>query len=353
MCNPIKINGFSGTLDGPIPLNPDGTLAGGEGRPIPWDGPLALADLVFRDGLIAGLEPMSEERIAEVEADPSYRGRELRRVQRSAFTLVELLVVIAIIGTLVSLLLPAVQKVREAANRTQCQSNLRQLGVALLNFHTDHRSFPPGSTHVPSTATAMYGWTAQILPYIEQGNIKVDLTKDWTAGDATGINATRLNLLRCPSAPAKRNETTRSATDYSAANLPNNDGILYSAPLGETKGIPIRDITDGASNTILLAECAGRPLAFVNGLAVGSDAKGAWADPSNMIIVQGSDPTTGKKPGACAANCTNAEEVYAFHPGVANLLFADGSVRPFSASTKLSTLQALITRDGGETIGGF
>ena len=148
--------------------------------------------------------------------------------RRGGFTLIELLVVIAIIGTLVALLLPAVQKVRESANKASCQNNLRQLGVALMNFQTDHRAFPPGVTRL--TNGGSYGWIAQILPYIEQTNLtgqaeqgKIDLTVDWTTGDA-GVNATRINLLRCTSAPTKRGETTRSMTDYSATNLGYQDG---------------------------------------------------------------------------------------------------------------------------------
>src|SRR5579883_117908 len=93
--------------------------------------------------------------------------------RRRGFTLIELLVVIAIIGVLVSLLLPAVQKVREAANRASCQNNLKQLGLALQNYHTSNQCFPPGQTHIkfPSGQVVGYSWITQILPYVEMDNL--------------------------------------------------------------------------------------------------------------------------------------------------------------------------------------
>jgi prepilin-type N-terminal cleavage/methylation domain-containing protein len=305
-----------------------------------------------------------------------------RRIRRAGFTLIELLVVIAIIGVLVSLLLPAVQKVREAANRMSCQNNLKQLGVALMNYQATNKTFPPGRTRFSSTQEI--SWVLQILPYIEQDNLyrPYQSGNDWKGYDGAppaGINGAKLSLLRCPSAPSKRAETTRSATDYSAANLAysagdlidpkywdpssmagmqriaqafSNGGILYTTPVGgDLSGNTIADILDGTSNTLLLAECAGRPQTWLNGqLVSGSDPHPWWADPQAMLIVRGSTAggTKGGSAASCAANCYNREEVYSFHSGIANALNADGSIRSLNASINLFVLHALITKAGGE-----
>lgn len=298
-------------------------------------------------------------------------------MRRAAFTLIELLVVIAIIGVLVSLLLPAVQKVREAANRMSCQNNLKQLGLALMNYQSNAKTFPPGNTRIAGGKT--FGWIAQILPYVEQDNLykQYNFGDNWTVNDASGVNGFKLTILRCPSAPPKRSETTRTATDYSATNLSytagdlidtgrwnsqqainqgfNNSGVLYTTPVGgpDLSGNAIADILDGTSNTLLVAECAARPQTWFAGLiASGTDGNGYWANPANMLIVRGSTvsgiPTKGGASASCAVNCYNREEVYAFHPGIANAVFCDGSIRSLNANLNLLVLHALITKAGGE-----
>src|SRR5262245_4946376 len=133
------------------------------------------------------------------------------------FTLIELLVVIAIIGVLIALLLPAVQKVREAANRTTCGNNLRQLGVAMHNYHDANGGFPPGRGHLPVTNTFAHSWTPYILPYIEQDNLYrlYDFTKVFSDPANLPATQTPLKILICPSVPTLRTASSdRAVTDY-------------------------------------------------------------------------------------------------------------------------------------------
>jgi prepilin-type N-terminal cleavage/methylation domain-containing protein len=296
--------------------------------------------------------------------------------RQASFTLVELLVVIAIIGVLVSLLLPAVQKVREAARRMACQNNLKQLGMALINYHSTNQSFPLGWFN---SGPVQNCWIARILPQIEQDNLyrQIDFSNDFSAGDY-GVNAARLALLRCPSAPTERDdESERATTDYSATNLrqqggvdlspwypqPNlydNGGVLKRGPVaGDSSGNRIRDIQDGTSNTIMVAECAGRNVRWVNGAidygtVTGGDWSGGWANPANEVEVRGYNPATRTRGHEalppCAVNCVNGDEIYAFHRGGANVMLADASVHFLKASTDIVLLRALITIHGKEVV---
>jgi prepilin-type N-terminal cleavage/methylation domain-containing protein len=211
---------------------------------------------------------------------------------RRGFTLIELLVVIAIIAVLIGLLLPAVQKVREAAARMQCQNNLKQLGLSFHNHESGLGTFPSGSTQRsvagPPARTVVSYWGVQILPYIEQDNVRKLYNFDYhfnTPENAAAV-IIPVKVMICPSTPEANRVSTLgtyrgSATDYTAtAGVSGNlySGGFITTPNPEGTGTPsgiisaghnmparITDITDGTSNTLLLAESAGRPTRWVPG----------------------------------------------------------------------------------------
>ena len=309
---------------------------------------------------------------------------------RRAFTLIELLVVIAIIAVLIGLLLPAVQKVREAASRVKCQNNLKQIGLALHQFHDDHGKFPPGQAGEVQLLPPWIlnlgphyheGWAPFILKYIEEGNLERKYHWDLWSADPQNqeVVSHHLKIFQCPSAPEQNrfytdwpfNTTSppgRGACgDYGptfgidpnyVAILVNND--LIQQP-GDFRGVlapndmaNFNQIMDGTSNTIVVTEDAGRPALWRNGRRYQDQINNGavWAGYNNGFYVHGSNSDGMGSWGPCAINCTNNREVYSFHPGGANAVFADGSVHFLSASMSLRTLAALATRAGGELPSG-
>ncbi len=299
---------------------------------------------------------------------------------RPAFTLIELLVVIAIIGILIALLLPAVQKVREAANRASCTNNLKQLGLALQNYHDSNGRFPPSATSVPLQPgwAPTHGWGQFLLPYIEQDNLgRAYLwTRNWYDPENQPVVATPVKVMLCPSAPAGRMDAgtptstppgdwKASPTDYTPTTRIAQQAIttgLVDPPPADINGVMvtnqpqrIADILDGTSNTMVLGEDAGRPQLWRVGTLVSEqvgNTAASWADRNNLIAPQGSHPDGTQRLGPCAMNCTNNNELYSFHPGGVNAVFADGSVHFLRAGMNLTTLAALITRSGGEVLKG-
>jgi prepilin-type N-terminal cleavage/methylation domain-containing protein/prepilin-type processing-associated H-X9-DG protein len=311
-----------------------------------------------------------------------------------AFTLVELLVVIAIIGVLVALLLPAVQAARESARRMKCGNNLKQLGLALHNHHDAIGVFPAARHAIlqGNGAVWVHSWTPKTLPYLELQNVfeLYRFNQNWDAAannDAANIGPIRQHLpvFVCPSAPEPRYRqitNQRGAGDYAATterNWPNpfitinESGYVkdsdpnYIGVLGHDAPEPaapnatairyarrrIGDIKDGTSNTFLVAECAGRNQLWQMGKRVGTITRGPWANPDARLQIGGFDPSNpSSATGPCPMNCSNDKEVYSFHNGGANIVFADGSVRFVSKTLHLDVMYALFTRERGDPVPG-
>ena len=317
----------------------------------------------------------------------------VRSADRRGFTLIELLVVIAIIAILIGLLLPAVQKVREAAARMKCSNNLKQLALAIHGYHDATGYLPAALEQIPitvngTTTTVSHSWTARVLPYIEQDNVyrMYNFNINWDAGTNTKVGGpirVTIQTFLCPSAPQDGRHPNRGVLDYAASTervWPNTFVSAAEAPfvkaadpffigvLGHDKvvnGVQAKanrtlvTITDGTSNTMMLAECAGRNRRFIMGREDSSQTwtAGPWANPNSRLNIGGFDtrwqpgqpePQT----GPCAVNCINDKEIYAFHTGGANIALADGSVRFLKQSTPLDTVLILLTRARGDLTPG-
>ncbi|MEQ9409694.1 MAG: DUF1559 domain-containing protein [Fuerstiella sp.] len=327
---------------------------------------------------------------------------------RRGFTIIELLVVVAIVAILIALLLPAVQGAREAARRMQCSNNLKQLGLALHQYQTAHLVFPPSELHGigdagcdpfevavedhPNACTDYQSWTVLCLPQLDQAALaaRYDYDYEWSSLNNRPIVSTQLSVFQCPSTP-NANRVDRfhvvgaAATDYGSVNRVAkrvySDVFGIAVPsqaarqgtLGEYQANRPSGITDGMSNTLMLAECAGRPdplvlghqmtasqfadysdgeVISVGGRLMSEDGIG-WADPDAGFHVQGvrSDGVTAF--GPIFINGINTGETYSFHSGGASTLFADGSVHFLSENVDGWVYISLCTRAGEEVVGEF
>lgn len=191
---------------------------------------------------------------------------------KKGFTLIELLVVIAIIAILIALLLPAVQQAREAARRSQCKNNLKQIGLAVMNYHDVHRTFSPGVTVADAVGVSnYYGWTYHILPFFDQAPLfkKINSKVSFTTGTNAALAGTILTAARCPSDAGPDQDPAGSsiatpAFDMGTANYVGNYGVGLpdsnanprdvQGIFGANTKVRIRDCKDGMSNVIIAAE---------------------------------------------------------------------------------------------------
>ena len=299
-----------------------------------------------------------------------------RRLAARAFTVIELLVVIAIIGILIALLLPAVQKVREAANRASCTNNLKNGALAVHHFECTQGAFPPGAVigpYLPLGITARgatHGCWPFLLPYLEQQALfrQYQWNVNWADPANRPVVMTPLKVLQCPSGATNRlapglfpGEGLGACSDYVPVKQINSqladDGLIdkvgdYRGALDVNNMVAMSDITDGTSNTLLIAEQAGLPSRWQRGEEYADlfTPGGPWASLSNVLQVWGSSADGATIPGPCALNCTNYLNIYSFHPGGANAAFADGSVHFLRAGLDIRVLGRLITRCGGEAV---
>jgi prepilin-type N-terminal cleavage/methylation domain-containing protein/prepilin-type processing-associated H-X9-DG protein len=306
----------------------------------------------------------------------------MTRFRRSGFTLIELLVVIAIIAILIALLLPAVQQAREAARRTQCKNNLKQLGLALHNYHSSHNCFPFA---IGGTGNK-YSAVSQLLPELDQAPLfsQINFSKQFSDPVNAAARLLELPQFRCPSDLPNPQPTAGGGTNYVPNKGisvlwqdPNADGVMYW--FSRTR---IGDITDGSSQTAAFSERnltdgsngistpqADTYLSSANPLTPAEAAQfcaavdvtnlanqfpqfmGApWIDGKNAYqhIAVPNSRSCGFQPSAKASMSASSR-----HTGGAHVLLSDGSVRFASENIDVNLWRGLGTRNGGEVIGEF
>lgn len=295
---------------------------------------------------------------------------------RRAFTLVELLVVIAILGILMAVLLPAVQRAREAAHRSVCTGHLKQIGIALLNYHDAHRSFPPGYLSGFDSAGddtgPGWGWAAMLLPQIEQGPLfsRIQFEQPIESLSQKAARTTSLSVYLCPSdsAPPVWTAVTRDAAgnpvaaicDVASANYVGVFGVTEPGVEGEgvffrNSAIALADVSDGASVTLLVGERARR---WSDSTWAGAVTKGELFPPPDSPAVPFIENASGMVLGHSFEGPPNApglecNDFSSEHADGGNLVFCDGHVQFISSTMDKKLFRALSTRAGHESTGDF
>jgi prepilin-type N-terminal cleavage/methylation domain-containing protein len=340
--------------------------------------------------------------------NPSSHPSQASQQSRRAFTLVELLVVIAIIGVLVALLLPAVQAAREAARRSQCMNNMRQLGLAALNYESSKGTLPPSHTRIPDHYVFAF-----IAPYFEQGALfaQYNFEKHWnddnpSSSPTTNLKLSRISIptLHCPTAPNAGHQRQPNATDYAICDkfvegtkkkllttspprikdrgdllyvdgwVQNEEtgameryvGTFWPSMLGQALVAPtstgrpvaapikLKEVTDGTSNSFMFFEQAGVPDRYdqFGNLVYKADGTPAraqsesWADhKTGFDWGHGLDPCNYKP-----FNCHNGDEIYGFHNGGAMFTMGDASTKLFQDTLDLDVFTSLFTRNGEDVV---
>jgi prepilin-type N-terminal cleavage/methylation domain-containing protein/prepilin-type processing-associated H-X9-DG protein len=307
------------------------------------------------------------------------------------FTLIELLVVIAVIGVLIALLLPAVQKVREAANRTQCNNNLHQLGIAMHHYHDAQGVLPEGMAPTGAPGDCFGTWQVLLLPYLEQTNLAHEYV-DYGDEAGTGIRfdyppnspvtGSRLAVLTCPSdlvsSPASISFSPCTKHNY-AVNFGNTvldlsyGGNIYvaaptfggvtfgGAPFGKGKPKRFADIVDGTSTTLMMAEVVQGQREDLRGYTWYGSFTGfhTYSRPNDTYPdgiwwgFPACDPDPPNPPCVSTAATYILLASRSRHPGGVNVLLCDGSTRFVTNSIAADTWRALSTTTGGEVIGDY
>ncbi len=284
-------------------------------------------------------------------------------VRRSGFTLVEVLVVVAIISILISLLLPAVQSARESARRMQCRSNMMNLSLALQNYHGAHRTLPPGTVdHAgPVVSKQQQGyrmsWIAQLLPYIDEGNVHRKIDFGLPAFDQANValGTHRINLLMCPS--NSRGPVYCYAGVHHDVEAPidaDNHGVLF---LNSSVRLP-DDVPDGSSYTLLFGEMEGATTWLVGDNQTLRNTGAVPGNSAAMRLSQYADPSAGdgmtEEPEDPTRPLLNTVGGFnSSHSGGCNVGLGDGNVKFISEHIDADLFRRLGHRDDGSLIGAF